>query len=138
MPARRDYILRMIEQMGAVFARLRQLIVGGERAEEEMRAAAQQASVNLDMARALDADSLIALLAPDAQADVTRVWVMAELLFLDGLRASEGGDEPGAREAWRKALRLYQSLDPAIIGGLPEATGRIHELRALLQEEWPG
>ena len=132
MPARRDYILRMIEQMGAVFARLRQLILGGERAEEKLHAAAQQAGVNLDMARALDAESLIALLAPDAQADVTRVWVMAELLFLDGLQASQRGNDALAREAWGKAIRLYGALDPGIIGGLPEAAARITELEGRL------
>jgi hypothetical protein len=133
MTARRDYILRMIEQMGAVLARLRQLVMGGTRVEEQLQAAARQASVNLDMGRALDADSLIALLAPDAQADVTRVWVMAELLFLDGLKARQDGNEAGAREAWEKAARLYASLDPRIVGGLPEAQQRVTELEALLQ-----
>jgi hypothetical protein len=130
MAERRDYLLRMIEQMGAVFARLRQLILGGEVAQEEMRSAASRAGVDLTTAKVLDADSLLVLLLPEGQVDPTRTWLTAELIGLDALAADRQGRIEEALEGYRKALRLYLALDPRIIGGIPEAANRMAELEA--------
>jgi len=126
---RRDYLLRMIEQMGAVFARIRQLILGGSTvSEEELRAAASRGGVDFGVVRALDAESLVDLLSVAGEVDATRAWVMAELLYVDGLGADVSGLHEEALDLYLKALRLFTAIDPRIIGGIPEAGGRIFEI----------
>jgi len=133
MAERRDYLLRMIEQMGAVFARLRQLILGGDVAESELSLAAARAGVDLTTARALDADSLTALLLPQGQVDPTRAWLTAELITLESLQAERQGRMDEALSGYRKAFRLYLAMDPRIIGGIPEAAQRISELESRIR-----
>jgi hypothetical protein len=128
----RDYILRMIEQMGAVLARLRQQLLGGAPVAEEARQEADRAGVDLDLARVLDAESLVELLSPEGQPDITRVWFIAELLYLDGLQSEQAGRLDEAVGYFRKALRLYLTLDPRILGGLPEAGERVTDLESRL------
>jgi hypothetical protein len=126
---RRDYLLRMIEQMGAVFARIRQMILGGSSVtEEELRIVAGRAGVDLGVVRALDAKSLVELLSTAGEVDPTRAWVMAELLYVDALGADVSGSPDEALDLYAKSLRLYTALDPRIIGGIPEAGGRIDEI----------
>jgi hypothetical protein len=126
---RRDYLMRMIEQMGAVFARVRQMLLGGTAGgAEQLNAAARRAGIDAGTARALDADSLLALLSAGGVADPTRTWLMAEFIYLDGLGLELEGSGDDALDAYRKALRLYHAIDPRIIGGITEATERIAEL----------
>jgi hypothetical protein len=135
----RDYILRMIEQMAAVIARLRQRIVGGDAtAGEDLRQTAGLYGLDLDAVRAVDAETMLLLLAPNGQPDVSRTWLMAELLYLDGLRLEAEDDARAAHHAYARALLLYNSLEPSTIGGLPEAGERIGELRARLVDLEPG
>jgi hypothetical protein len=135
----RDYILRMIEQMAAVIARLRKLIAGGdlETADVELRQAAGIYGVDLDSARAVDAETLLLLIAPGGTPEATRAWITAELLALDGRRLEAEGDDRAAHSVYAKALLLFNSLDPTAIGGLPEAGDRIGELRVKLIELEP-
>jgi hypothetical protein len=135
----RDYILRMIEQMAAVLARLRKLIQGGgiEAADQEIRQTAGIYGVDLDAARAVDSETLLLLISPGGQPDVSRTWITAELLYLDGLRLESQGDLREAHHVYSKALLLFNSLEPSSIGGLPEAGDRIGELRARILELAP-
>ncbi|HSJ13977.1 MAG TPA: hypothetical protein VK939_06155 [Longimicrobiales bacterium] len=129
----------MIEQMAAMIARLRKLIAGRdlETADTELRQAAGMYGVDLDSARAVDAETLLLLLSPTGQPEPARAWITAELLTLDGLRLEAEGDARAAHSVYAKALLLYNALDPAAIGGLPEAGDRIGELRAKLIELEP-
>jgi hypothetical protein len=133
MAERRDYLLRMIEQMGAVFARLRQMILGGSAAESELTSASRRAGVDLTTARALDAESLVTLLLPQGQVDPTQAWLTAELMALEALYAERQGRSDEALSHYRKAFRLYLAMDPRIIGGIPEAAGSMAELEARIQ-----
>lgn len=129
MAERRDYLLRMIEQMGAVMARLREMILGGVAGSlEEIRRTGARAGVDIGLARALETESLVALLSPDGSPDSTRIWVLAELLALEGLDAERRGNDEEALSLYRKALRLYLAIDPRVIGGIPEAEDRRKEL----------
>lgn len=135
----RDYIMRMIEQMAAVVARLRKRILGGEAeaVDEELRQHAGIYGVDLEAARAVDSQTLLLLLSPTGQPDITRAWITAELLYVDGLRLEAQGDVREAHHVYSKALLLFNSLEPSSIGGLPEAGDRIGELRARLLELEP-
>lgn len=128
MAERRDYLLRMIEQMGAVFTRIRQLILGGSSHKGELQIAATRAGVDLGTARVLDVDSLLALLSTSGEADPTRTWLTAEFVYLEGLGAETTGAVDDALAAYRKARRLFLAIDPRVIGGIPEARARILEL----------
>ena len=129
---RRDYLMRMIEQMGVAFARIRQMLIGGEPVGDVLRLEARKSGVDLDLARVLDADSLADVLSPNGQPDVTRLWVMAELLHLDGLRLDMEGRMDEGEALHRKSLRLYLALEPAVLAALPEGAIRLREIEERL------
>jgi hypothetical protein len=122
----------MIEQMGVAFARIRQMLIGGEPVGDVLRLEARKSGVDLDLARVLDADSLADVLSPNGQPDVTRLWVMAELLHLDGLRLDMEGRMDEGEALHRKSLRLYLALEPAVLAALPEGAIRLQEIEERL------
>lgn len=132
----RDYILRMIEQMAMIVAELRRRVLGGDRsgAEGEMRALATQAGFDLSLVDVLDADAILSLLSPGGNPDATRVWLAAELVYLQGLADFQMGNTRTARDAFAKARRLFGALDMGELGPslVEEAADRIRELDDLL------
>ena len=108
---RRDYLLRMIEEMGRIVARIRERLVGGDIAavEPELQAAARLASLDLQTIRALTADSLLLLLLPAPTADAGRLKVVIQVLALDAERAVAVGNEEEAERLLQKAERLRQA-----------------------------
>ena len=108
---RRDYLLRMIEEMGRIVARIRELLVSGDidRVETELQSAARLASLDLQTIRALTADSLLLLLLPAPTADAGRLKIVIQVLALDAERAVAAGDEEGAERLLQKAERLQQA-----------------------------
>lgn len=135
---RRDYVMRMIEQMGAMLARVRRMLLGGEPVDSELMTAASRAGVDLEMARLLDARSLLDAVAPEGQAEPGRCWVMAELLALDGERLDLLGRRDEALDRYGKALLLFGALHPSVIGGLPEAADRIAAIERRLEDPGGG
>ncbi len=131
----RDYILRIIEQLGAALAELRRRIVGGA-AESGARAdldrVAGQAGFDIHVLRELDLGTLRMLVTPGGDVDPARCWLMAEVLYLDGLEATIR-EEDGFDSLW-KARALYELVKPAggLLVGLPEALPRIEEIDELL------
>lgn len=132
----RDYILRLIEQAALVIARIRQRILGGDvtTARDELRAEASRHGVDLALARALDPHSLLLLLSPTGEPEPARCWLIAELLYLDGLQAQTAGELDQALRSYENALRLFLALDPSVIGGIPEAADRVAELERRVLE----
>ncbi|HEX7049960.1 MAG TPA: hypothetical protein VF188_07070 [Longimicrobiales bacterium] len=136
---RRDYILRMIEEIGQVLVHLRRMILGGaapaEEVDRELRSAARRGGVDLDVARVATADTLVMLISGGGEADPSRGWLLAELLYLDGLEAETNGRVDAARASYDKALRLYSLVAPAggFLVGWPEATERMAEIRSRLE-----
>ena len=108
---RRDYVLRMIEEMGRIVARIRELLVGGDipAVETALQEAARLASLDLQTIRALTADSLLLLLLPAPTADAGRLKIVIQVLALDAERAVAAGDEEGAERLLQKAERLQQA-----------------------------
>ena len=133
--AQRDYILRMIEQMGQVLIRLRKLLAR-ERTGEEFRteadAVATQFGLNPGLLRDATPETLAMLLSPTV--DPSRCWLAAELLWLEGQRFELDDEPDAARSAWERAILLYRLLEPAgvMLTGWPEASSRIAEIEARL------
>ncbi len=135
--AQRDFILRMIEQIGQMLIALRRQILrqSGESGdvEQRFRAVASHAGLDFDLIRRADVDTLV-LLAPP-QIDPSRCWALAELLYLDGLNEEAHGQLEQARASWQKAVRLYALIQPAgaLLVGWPEAADRIADIAARLE-----
>lgn len=87
----RDYILRLIQQFGRTLIALRNRLLGRQADQAEMDAAiaeiARHAGLDLDIARRLDPPSLLMWLSPTEEVDPSRMWLMAELLYLAALAA---------------------------------------------------
>jgi len=152
--AQRDYILRLIEQMGAVLAELRRAILGrtrddteSERAaadqtEDVLRRAAGEAGMDLSLARAASADALPAMLSPGGEVDPMRCWLLAEVLMTDGVQRWHEGSSEAARSSLAKAAVLFKLTGPGFhLAGFPEARDRLEEIESLLARlpsETPG
>jgi hypothetical protein len=136
----RDYILRLIEQMGGVLAALRNRILGRKvdrvRIQQELTAAAGQAGFDLDLLRGFTADTLHMLVSPTGEVEPGRCWLMAEVLYLDGLQSLAEGDVDVARQSLGKARLLFGLIEPGggMLVGFPEAADRVAEIGALLAE----
>lgn len=141
----RDYILRLIEQMGAVLAELRRAILGRMRGdagsegaaasqtEDVLRRAAGEAGMDLALARAASADALPAMLSPGGEVDPMRCWLLAEVLMTDGVQRWHEGSTEAARSSLAKAAVLFKLTGPGFhLAGFPEARDRLEEIESLL------
>lgn len=131
----RDYILRMIEQLGAALAELRRRILGGARASavrDDLARTADQAGLDIDLLRNFDLATLDFFARPTGEVEPARCWLMAELLYLDGLEADLAGRDAGG--SLLKARALYELIRPmgGMLVGLPEADERIAEIDRIL------
>ena len=132
----RDFILRMIEQLGVAFAHLRRMILRREDSvgvREALAQTAGQAGFDIELLRGFDLPTLHMLVAPTGEVDLTRCWLMAEILYLDGLEATLS-DQDG-RDSLLKARALYDLIRPSggMLVGMPEAADRITEIDDLLK-----
>jgi hypothetical protein len=140
---RQDYILRLIERLGAALGALRNRILrrAGEEAaiQAEIGEIARQAGLDIDVARKLDPDLLLAWLAPTGEPDPARLWLMAELLYLTGLQSKGAGESPWPAD-FERALALLIRLPPDWRPGDSFATAdeRVTEIRGLLGVEQDG
>ncbi|MDE2803987.1 MAG: hypothetical protein OXN18_02460 [Gemmatimonadota bacterium] len=138
MMVQRDYILRVIEELGAVLIALRRAILGGSAraadVEDTLRRAAAGAGMDLDLARAASIDALPAMMAPTGEVDPARCWLLAEVLMTDGVSLLSSGETDLARSSLAKAAALFTLVAPegAFLTGFPEASERIGEIEAML------
>ena len=137
MMAQRDYILRMIEEMGAVLIALRNAILRGGappgEVETTLRRATSAAGMELELARVVTVDALTNMVAPRGEVEPARCWVLAEALMTDGVNRMRQGEPELARPVLAKAAVLFSLVAPwgAYLTGFPEAEERIAEI-----EEW--
>jgi hypothetical protein len=111
MPASQsDYILRMIEQLGAALRRLRELLARGVPAAPEVIREAEDAQSQLfgplwPTLRLLDADTAAGLVPDDARLEL---WIHFIRLEADAHRLS--GDAPRAESLEHRAAELKRVL----------------------------
>lgn len=135
----RDYILRMIEELGAALIALRKAIFGGAapvgEVEDAIRRAASGAGMDIELARAASVEALPAMVAPTGEVEPARCWVLAEALMTDGVHQLERGKHGPARSSLAKAAVLFELVGPggAFLTGFPEARVRIAEIEELLE-----
>lgn len=137
--AQRDYILRLIEELGAALIALRNAILrGGAPAgevESTLRRATSAAGMELELARAVSAEALPDMVAPTGDVEPARCWVLAEALMTDGVNRLHEGEPELARSSLAKAAVLFKLVAPwgAYLTGFPEASERIAEIEGLLE-----
>lgn len=135
----KDFILRLIEQIGASLIRVRNQMLrlreGDDAAEvdAELNALASKSGVDLGLLRSLTPESLALMAAPGGEMDAGRCWLWAEILYLDALGAVRRGDARAAGASRERSLHLYRLLEPrwAPAPDLPRAEERVREM-----EEW--
>ncbi len=136
----RDYLLRMIEQLGTFLIALRNRILGRKAdsaaVDQELADVAGRAGMNLELLRRFSEETLVMFASPTGEIEPARCWLMAEILYLDGLQANLEGRTEDARSALSKARLLYTLVEPAggMLVGLPEAAQRIDEIDSLLAD----
>lgn len=133
----RDYILRLIEQLGAALVEIRRRILGRQNpseARESLARVSGQAGLDIELLRGFDLETLRLLVMPAGEVEPARCWLMAEVLYLDGLEAKLSGG--AARESLIKARALFDLVRPAgdMLVGMPEAAERIGEIDRLLAD----
>jgi hypothetical protein len=132
----RDYILRIIEQVGAALAALRRRILsrgGAAGTSEQLESVASQAGFDVALLRGFDVATLRLLVSPLGEVDPTRCWLMAEVLYLDGLEETLSGRDGG--DSFLKARALYDLIRPTggMLAGMAEADERIAEIDRYLR-----
>ena len=132
--AQRDYILRLIEQMGQMLIELRNQILGRAASPKDvadgLERVAAQTGIDLALARSATPETLQMLVAPTGDVEPGRCWLVAEMMAVDGLEAEMGGRDVDALAAYERALALFSLIGPggAFLVGFPEASERVEEL----------
>ena len=130
----RDYILRLIEQLGSALVALRNLILGRgadpTRVDEEIKAVASRGGMDLELLRGFSEDTLYMFVVGTGDVEPARCWLMGELLYLDGLQAQLEERGLDAEASLRKARMLFTLIEPGggMLLGIPEAAGRVEEI----------
>jgi hypothetical protein len=116
MPERRDYLLRIIEQMSRVLARVRMLTAGGEvaKAQDELRAVVRQAGLDLDMVKRMSVETLLPLLTSGPAPDPGRCLLVAEVLLAEADRLEAAGSSEDVARLRAKAVVLYRTARPHV------------------------
>lgn len=136
----KDYLLRQIEMLGELLIAIKKMILGGEAdgaaVESRLKEVAEKSGMDLELARAAAPDTLRLLIAPTGEVEPGRCWILAESLYLDGIRARLTGEAERASDSLMKARMLFSLLGPmgAFLVGYPEAAERMREIDGLLFE----
>lgn len=129
---KRDYLLRQIEALGRILSRLRELILAGDtaKADAEIREEMRNAGLDVAMANALDAPTLLMLLGSPVL-DARRAFTVGSLLHMDAMRAKADGDEGRATRSLVNALAVLQAAKPMLDPNRAELAAQvIDEIRS--------
>ncbi len=137
--SQQDYILRIIEQLGAALIQLRKAILGGAATESQvddvLRRSSAGVGMDLDLVRVASPDSLLAMIAPTGEVDPMRCWLMGETLLTDALFQRSEGRTEGALDALARARVLFSLVGKdAFLAGYPEAEERLREIDDLTRQ----
>ena len=141
---RRDYILRLIERFAraliAIRNRLLKRAADAADARAEIHEIARTSGIDLEIAKQLDPVTLLVWLAPGDDVDEAKLWLTAELLYLDALHARQRGTGDRGHGDLARALAVFRRLSPdwRPHGDLPSAGERAGEIEALRAQPGSG
>ena len=103
--------------------------------QARLQEVSQRGGMDLTLARAASPDTLRMLIAPSGEIEPGRCWLLAEVLYLDGMDAELSGDPDRALDSLDKARMLFSLLQPmgAFLVGFPEAAERLKDIEARLE-----
>lgn len=106
-----DYIIRIIEQLGAALRRMKARLAGGTPAAAEVLDEAERCQGELfgplwPTLRSVDAATAVALVADERR---VRLWI--EFVHLEAEAARQLGDRARAETMTRRAAELARALD---------------------------
>lgn len=136
----RDYVLRLIERLGQLLRRVpgqfRDPAMLSDDLDDDVNEIALQAGFDLGLAIRLSEESLLMLVAPFGELDSNRCRLLAELLYINGLRAALRGESSVAFANHSRAIHLYRMIriGEAEETSLPGITERIVTLEAILSD----
>jgi hypothetical protein len=134
----RDYILREIERLGSMLARIRDRILGRttslEEVKRDLHAAARGLGVDLETARTVTPETLAMVMSAGGSVEPTQCWLLGESLYLAGLEARLSGSVEEGEALLLRARVLYQLLEDGNIKlvHVTEAGERLAEIDAIL------
>jgi hypothetical protein len=129
------YIVGQKDAKRAVAIALRNRILKREpdsdQALADIHEMARSSGLDLDVARQLDPQTLLLWLAPGDDVDEPKLWLMAELLYLEGLHAQAAGEPGAGRADLTRALAVFGRLPAGWRphADLPSAGERVDEIR---------
>lgn len=102
---------------------------------EGLEETAHRMGVHLEVVRLADPETLLQMHGPASGGDPGKLWAMAEILFLDGLRARAEGNDAEACQRFETATALFSRIDPEleIPEGYPAPEARMDEAGRLLE-----
>ena len=94
---------------------------------------AGQVGFDIELLRGFDLQTLRLFAMPTGEIEPARCWLMAEVLYLDGLEAVFSGQS--GEDSLLKARSLFEMVRPGggMLVGMPEAVDRIAEIDRLLE-----
>jgi hypothetical protein len=114
-----DYIIRLLQQLGAVLAAIAGKKTSGDLAGAEQEIAEQclrHTGLPLVVVKQSSPEDLAALLAMGGALQVPRALLLAELLREEAELNELRGNPPGAVLSYRQALRLIEDALPTLRG----------------------
>lgn len=141
--AQQDYILRMIEQLGRMLVAMRDAVLGRDSdaatIQERLASAGRENGVDVMLARSFTPETLVMMVSMGGEVEPGRAWLLAELLYLDGLDAYLRADGERAHASLLRALVLYRLIGPGFprLPDFPEIHERIAEVEGMLDDPFP-
>lgn len=135
---RRDWILRQVEQIAEVLARLLGRILrrelSGDEVRAELDAVGRSLGLDMELAHRVSAETLLLLVSPTGDIEPARCWLFAETFYLEGLQAHLNGDGDEASDLLARARLLFQAMADGELRlpGMAEAGERVREIDRIL------
>jgi hypothetical protein len=102
---------------------------------EGLEEEAHRMGVHLEVVRLADPETLLQMHGPGAGGGPGKLWAMAEILYLDGLRARAEGHHVESDQRLETAMILFSQTDPGLElpEGYPAPEERMEEAGRLLE-----
>ncbi len=136
MQQSRDYLMRFIERLSQALGDILNRLLRGQAVEftevaSDLNSVAHRAGFDLELARHMAPESLLDMVTTNGTVDNHRCWVLAELLFLHGLKCGKVNDVEGALQSYERSASLYGQVQPEkdATHDLPEPRSRVEEVQ---------